>query len=70
MKRISFTDDCFADLEDSCKVIGDKNCKGCGFYKTQIQLEISKKRALRRLKSLDKAQRLRIAEKYKVEGIV
>lgn len=70
MKRITFTDDCFADAGDSCKVIGDKKCKGCGFYKTQIQLEISKKRALRRLKTLDKPTRLHIAEKYKVEGIV
>ena len=70
MKRISFTDDCFADAGDSCKVIGDKKCKGCGFYKTQIQLEISKKRALRRLKTLDKPTKLYIARKYKVEGIV
>lgn len=70
MKRITFTDDCFADAGDSCKVIGDKKCDNCAFYRTQIQLEISKKRAMRRLKSLDKAQRLRIAEKYKVEGIV
>ena len=70
MKRIIFTDDCFADTGDSCKVIGDKKCDNCAFYKTQIQLEISKKRALRRLKSLDKVQRLRIAEKYNIKGIV
>ena len=69
-ERISFTDDCFADLGDSCKVLKQKNCKGCGFYKTHTQVAISRKSAMRRIKSLDKPSRIAIAEKYGVEGIV
>ena len=61
---------CFADVIGTCTVLKQKNCKGCGFYKTHTQVEISRRKALRRLKSLDKPTRMTIAEKYGVEGIV
>lgn len=62
---------CFADKNGTCTLLKQKeNCEKCSFYKTHTQVEISQKRAMRRLKSLDKPTRLSIAEKYGVEGIV
>lgn len=63
-------DKCFADNGFKCGILKEKKCEGCVFRKTYQQVEISKKRALRRLKTLDKVTRLRIAEKYGVGGIV
>ncbi len=61
---------CFADMGCICTALKPKQCKGCGFYQTYIQVEISRKRSLRRLRTLDKPTRMAIAEKYGVEGIV
>jgi len=63
---------CFADSGYHCVLLkgGKKNCETCNFYKPTRDYELDQERALKRLKSLDKAERLRIAEKYKVGGIV
>ena len=63
-------DKCFADNGFKCGILKEKKCEGCVFRKTYQQVEISKKRALRRLKSLDWDSRKYIAEKYGVGGII
>ncbi|MCR2045522.1 hypothetical protein [Anaerosalibacter massiliensis] len=63
-------DKCFADNGDSCKALRTKNCEGCGFYKTKKQLEASKKKAMKRLKTLDKFTKMSIEAKYKIGGII
>ena len=70
LREVQKMNKCFADVMGSCTALKQKNCKGCGFYKTYTQLEISKKRAMRRLKTLDKPTRLAIAEKQGMEGIL
>lgn len=57
---------CFADNGNSCKALKTKRCKGCGFYKTKEQLEVSKKKAMERLKTLDKHTRKSIISTYKL----
>ncbi len=62
---------CFASTGRGCKALKKKyNCETCNFYKPIRDHELDQECAIKRLKTLDKAQRLRIAEKYKVEGIV
>lgn len=63
---------CFADDGYHCVLLkgGKKNCETCNFYKPTRNYELDQKRALKRLKSLDKATRLGIAEKYQIKGIV
>lgn len=62
---------CFADSYGTCTLLKQKeNCQTCNFYQTHAQVEISRKRSLRRLKSLDEVTRKHIAEKYDVKGIV
>jgi NurA-like 5'-3' nuclease len=61
---------CFAEIGDKCKTLNIKKCKGCNFYKTHEEARISRKKAKDRLKSLDKATRLGIAEKYGIKEIV
>ena len=62
---------CFASTGRGCKALKRKyNCETCNFYKPKRDYELDQECAIKRLKTLDKAQRLRIAEKYKVEGIV
>ena len=64
--------DCFAKTpRGGCKALKRKyDCETCNFYKPIRDHEIDQERALKRLKSLDKATRLSIAEKYGIEGIV
>ena len=66
---VNMQDKCFADT-GSCKALKTKKCDGCNFYKSYVQSEISRKRAVRRLKSLDEPARLAITEKYNVGGIM
>lgn len=61
---------CFADNRDRCRALTKKNCFNCNFYKPIRDHDLDQERAMKRLKSLDKAQRLAIAEKYGLEGIV
>ncbi len=64
---------CFADIGKKCKVLKShikKDCETCNFYKPIRDHELDQERALKRLKSLDKATRIAIAEKYGIEGIV
>ncbi len=63
-------DKCFADNGFKCGILKEKKCEGCVFRKTYQQVEIERKSALRRLKSLDLDMRVAIAEKYGVGGIV
>ncbi|WMM24083.1 hypothetical protein RBU61_14280 [Tissierella sp. MB52-C2] len=44
---------CFADNGRSCIVLRAKNCKDCKFFKTQKQVEESKKKAMNRINKLD-----------------
>lgn len=44
-----------------------KDCKTCGFFKTQEQFEEDRKKALRRLRILPEITRRNIAEKYKIK---
>lgn len=64
--------DCFAKTpRGGCKALKRKeNCLYCSFYKPVRDQELDQKRAIERLKSLDKATRLGITEKYGLEGIV
>lgn len=63
---------CFAQTKHGgCKALKRKyNCETCNFYKPIRDYKLSQERVLKRLKSLDKATRMAIAEKYGVEGIV
>lgn len=63
---------CFADSGYHCLLLkgGKKNCETCNFYKPKRDYELDQERAIKRLKTLDKASRLSITEKYGVEGIV
>lgn len=61
---------CFAIAGNSCKALKVKACTECNFYKSEEDYELEKERALKRLKSLDKATRLSIAEKYKIQEII
>lgn len=63
--------DCFAKTRRGCKLLNVKqNCLDCNFYKPKKDFELDQERAINRLKSLDKAIRTYIAEKYKIGGIV
>lgn len=61
---------CYFDIPGNCMVLKQKRCKDCTFYMTYTELKLSRQKALRRLKTLDKPTRMAIAEKYGVEGIV
>lgn len=64
--------DCFAKTpHEGCKALKTKeNCLYCNFYKPIKDLELEQERAMKRLKSLDKATRLHIAEKYDIKGLI
>ncbi len=64
---------CWAGNEKNCKVLKrymKKDCLTCNFYKPIRDHELSQERAIKRLKTLDKAERLKIAEKYNIKEIV
>lgn len=62
---------CFASTGRGCEALKRKyDCLECNFYKPIRDQELDQERVLKRLKSLDKATRLGIAEKYGLEGIV
>lgn len=64
---------CWAGNEKNCKVLKrciKKDCLTCNFYKPIRDHELDQERAMKRLKSLDKASRLSITEKYGVEGLI
>lgn len=65
--------DCFGKNGRGCKVLNataKKDCLTCNFYKPERDHELDQEKALKRLKSLDKATRLGIAEKYQIKGIL
>lgn len=51
-KKLLNSEKCFADKGKDCRVLNLKDCHGCGFYKTQEQLDESIKRSQKRLKRL------------------
>ena len=57
---------CFADLGDECVALEEKDCKGCVFFKTEKDLEISEEKRIKRLLSLDKSKQDYIKKKYKL----
>lgn len=62
---------CFASTGRGCKALKRKyDCETCNFYKPIRDHELDRERAMKRLKSLDKATRLGIAEKYNIKEIV
>lgn len=58
--------DCFALRKCRCSTLNVKKCDGksCGFYKTPKQIEEEKKMCFERIRSLDKEEQFKIAEKY------
>ena len=60
---------CYFDM-GGCTALKEKKCKGCAFYTTYTDLELSRGKAFRRLRNLPVVTRLMIAEKYNVGGIM
>ncbi|WP_242945072.1 hypothetical protein [Caminicella sporogenes] len=56
--------DCFAYNQRSCKILTEKKCDGCVFYKTHEEFKLGQKKALERILSLDKDKRDYIIETY------
>lgn len=58
---------CFAkDKNGTCKILEVTECKigDCAFYKTQVQLDDSNKKAKERLARLEESKQQAIAQKY------
>ncbi len=60
---------CYFDM-GRCTALKQKECKGCSFYTTYTELELSRQKAHKRLRSLPVVTRLMIVEKYNIGGIV
>lgn len=55
---------CFAYKNRECIALKETKCKDCNFYKTKKEVEEGRKKAIERIKSLDKETRERINETY------
>lgn len=64
MERI----DCFAYKRRSCQALTKKKCDGCSFYKTKEEFEAGQKKAMERIKTLDKNLQEHIKETYLKRG--
>lgn len=62
--------DCFAYKPKSCNALTEKKCDGCGFYKTKEEFRLGHKKALERIKTLDKELQEHIEEKYFKRGVI
>ena len=57
-------DSCAFDIGDSCRVLNEKECKGCGFCKTKEALKAGRTKAAKRIEHLDPTFREYIKQKY------
>lgn len=61
---------CFADTNGiTCQILKKRKCKGCNFFKTQQQVNESREKALKRIKSLDEPIRNNIVNLYGLESL-
>lgn len=50
---------CFAEFEDGCAVLKEKNCNGCSFYKTVEKFEKDRRKSNERLERKFKIKKLK-----------
>lgn len=55
---------CFAYGKNQCKILKEKKCEGCRFYKTKKEAESDRQKAIERIHSLDEKARSYVMEKY------
>lgn len=55
---------CFAYSSESCTVLCSKRCGNCKFFKTTVQYEEDRAKAMERIASLPWVERKRIADTY------
>ena len=58
---------CFADNGDACTALKEKHCTECNFFQTKSMVELSRARAMRRIKKLPLNYQYSISEKYGLE---
>ena len=65
--------DCFAFRSisrDGCIALLVRNCYKCKTYKTKAQCEKEQEMVLKKLRAKPLSERMALAERYKIEGIV
>lgn len=55
---------CFADRDSYCSTLNKKDCKGCNFFRTEEDVQVSRRMAEKRIESLDSVMQDSIYEKY------
>ena len=55
---------CAFNKGTNCSVLGDKNCNGCSFFKTVLELEEGRVKAKQRIDSLSAEAKQSIMDKY------
>ena len=50
--------------EGMCSALTEKSCEGCRFFKTEMQVAVSREKAKRRIQSLPRDMRNYIYDKY------
>ena len=56
--------DCFAYARARCKILNERKCEGCSFYKAKEQFINDRQQALDRIHSLDEATKRYIINTY------
>ena len=54
--------------EGMCSALTEKSCEGCKFYKTEMQVAVSREKAKKRIQSLPKETKQYIYDKYYAGG--
>lgn len=65
--------DCFAFRSvsrDGCVALTVRNCVKCRTYKSKARVEAEQAMVLKKLKAKPLSERMALAERYKIEGIV
>lgn len=65
--------DCFAFRsisKDGCIALQVRNCYKCKTYKTKARAEAEREMVLKKLRAKPLSERMALAERYKIEGIV